>query len=189
MNDALHATGTAAAEKVLYGYLAEFDRVDELLLAAARVRDAGYTCWDAHTPFVIHGLDAAMGIKKTVLPYIVFFAGLTGTAAGILLQWFTNAFDYPFLISGKPLFSLPANIPVAFETTILFAAAGALLGMLALNRLPQLYHPLFHSGRFKRATDDRFFISIEAADPLFEATATRALLESVSVLPIEEVRS
>jgi hypothetical protein len=171
----------------LYGYLAEFDKVDELLVAATKVRDAGYTRWDAHTPFVIHGLDAAMGVKKTVLPYIVFLVGLTGTAAGILLQWWTNAIDYPFLISGKPLFSLPANIPVAFETTILFAAISALVGMLALNGLPRLSHPLFTNRSFKRATDDRFFISIEASDPLFDANATRELLESVSDQPVEEI--
>ena len=171
----------------LYGYLVGFDKVDELLTAAAKVRDAGYTRWDAHTPFVIHGLDAAMGIKKTVLPYIVFLAGLTGTAAGILLQWWTNAVDYPFLISGKPLFSLPANIPVAFETTILFAAISALVGMLALNGLPQLTHPLFANRSFKRVTDDRFFISIEARDPLFDTAKTRELLESVSDQPVEEI--
>ncbi len=177
----------AAEHAGLYGYLASFDLVDEFLAAAARVRDAGYTRWDAHSPFVIHGLDAAMGVKKTVLPYIVFLAGLTGAAAGILLQWWTNAFDYPFLISGKPLFSLPANIPVAFETTILFAAISALIGMLALNRLPQLYHPLFTNRSFKRVTDDRFFISIEAADPLFDPTKTRELLESISGRSIEEI--
>jgi len=171
----------------LYGYLVGFDKVDELLVAAATVRDAGYTRWDAHTPFVIHGLDAAMGVKKTVLPYIVFLAGLTGTAAGILLQWWTNAVDYPFLISGKPLFSLPANIPVAFETTILFAAISALVGMLALNGLPQLSHPLFSNRSFKRVTDDRFFISIEARDPLFDKAKTRELLESVSGQPVEEI--
>ena len=171
----------------LYGYLARFDLVDEFLAAAAKVRDAGYTRWDAHSPFVIHGLDAAMGVKKTVLPYIVFLAGLTGAAAGILLQWWTNAVDYPFLISGKPLFSLPANIPVAFETTILFAAISALIGMLALNRLPQLYHPLFTNRSFKRVTDDRFFISIEAEDPLFDATKTRELLELISGRSIEEI--
>jgi hypothetical protein len=171
----------------LYGYLAEFDKVDELLIGASKVRDAGYTRWDAHTPFVIHGLDAAMGIKKTVLPYIVFGAGLTGTAGGILLQWWTNAIDYPFLISGKPLFSLPANIPVAFETTILFAAISALVGMLALNGLPRLSHPLFANRAFKRATDDRFFISIEASDPLFDETKTRELLESISGQPVEEI--
>ncbi len=177
-----HTDGAA-----LYGYLVGFDKVDELLVAAATVRDAGYTRWDAHTPFVIHGLDAAMGVKKTVLPYIVFLAGLTGAAAGILLQWWTNAVDYPFLISGKPLFSLPANIPVAFETTILFAAISALVGMLALNGLPQLSHPLFSNRSFKRVTDDRFFISIEARDPLFDTAKTRELLESVSDQPVEEI--
>lgn len=171
----------------LYAYLVEFDKVDELLIGAKTVRDAGYTHWDAHTPFVIHGLDAAMGIKKTVLPYIVFGAGLTGTAAGILLQWWTNAIDYPYLISGKPLFSLPANIPVAFETTILFAAISALVGMLALNGLPRLSHPLFANRSFKRATDDRFFISIEASDPLFDVTTTRELLQSISDRSVEEI--
>jgi hypothetical protein len=178
---------TRSDRAALYGYLVAFDKVDELLVAAAAVRDAGYTRWDAHTPFVIHGLDVAMGVKKTVLPYIVFLAGLTGTVAGILLQWWTNAVDYPFLISGKPLFSLPANIPVAFETTILFAAIGALVGMLALNGLPQLSHPLFSNRSFKRVTDDRFFISIEAQDPLFEVAKTRELLESVSDQPVEEI--
>jgi len=180
-------TVDSAQETGLFGYLVEFDKVDELLAGAAKVRDAGYTQWDAHTPFVIHGLDAAMGVKKTILPYIVFVAGLTGTCAGILLQWWTNAVDYPFLISGKPLFSLPANIPVAFETTILFAAISALVGMLALNGLPQLYHPLFRNSAFKRATDDRFFISIEAGDPIFDSTGTRELLESISGQPVEEI--
>ncbi len=178
---------TNGEKTIVYGYLAQFDKVDELLTGAARVRDAGYTKWDAHTPFVIHGLDAAMGVKKTILPYIVFFGGLTGTTAGILLQWWTNAIDYPYLISGKPLFSLPANIPVAFETTILFAAISALVGMLALNGLPRLYHPLFRSRAFKRATDDHFFISVEAEDPLFDPVATRELLESISGRPVEEV--
>jgi len=173
--------------KKLFAYLVEFDSVDALLAAAAKVRDAGYTKWDAHTPFVIHGLDGAMGIKPTKLPFLVFAGGLTGTAVGIGLQWFTNAVDYPFLISGKPTFSLPANIPVAFETTILFAALSALVGMLAFNRLPRLYHPLHTSRRFKRATDDRFFISIEAEDPLFDGEGTRALLESLGGLQVEEV--
>jgi hypothetical protein len=185
--DSMSGAISSAQGAKLYCYLASFDKVDELLVGATKVRDAGYTRWDAHTPFVIHGLDAAMGVKKTVLPYIVFLGGLTGTTAGLLLQWFTNAFDYPFLISGKPLFSLPANIPVAFETTILFAAITSLVGMLALNGLPQLHHPLFRSRSFKRATDDHFFISIEAEDPLFDAAETRELLESISGQPVEEV--
>jgi hypothetical protein len=173
----------------LYGYLVEFDTEEGLVAAAERVRDAGYRRWDAHTPFAVHGLDGAMGIRATKLPLVVFAAGLTGTAAGILLQWYTNAFDYPFLISGKPFFSLPANIPVAFETTILFAALGALGGMLAFNGLPQLYHPLFSSARFRRATTDRFFISIEAADPSFDEEKTRELVDSLGAIHVEEVEA
>jgi hypothetical protein len=170
-----------------YGYLVSFNTVDDLLAGAEKVRDAGYTRWDSHTPFVVHGLDAAMGIRPTILPYIVFFGGLTGTVFGLLLQWFTNAYDYPFVISGKPIFSLPANIPVAFETTILFAAISALVGMLALNGLPQLFHPLHTSRGLKKATDDHFCISIQAADPVFDRNSTKELLESLGG-EVEEVR-
>ena len=171
----------------LYGLVASFDKIDEFLEAVAKVRDAGFSKWDTHTPFVVHGLDAAMGIKPTKLPFLVFGAGLTGCTAGIALQWFTNAVDYPFLISGKPIFSLPANIPVAFEMTILFAAISALVGMLAFNGLPQLSHPLHSSRLMKRATDDKFLISIEAADPKFELVKTHELLESLGPLAVEVV--
>jgi hypothetical protein len=173
----------------LYGYLAEFETVDTFLEAVEKVRDAGYTKWDAHTPFVIHGLDSAMGIKPTKLPWLVVVAGATGAAVGIGLQWFTNAFDYPFMISGKPMFSLPANIPVAFELTILFAAIAALIGMLAMNGLPQLYHPLFTNRRFRRVTDDRFFISVEAADPDFDEQGTRSFLEGLAPVAVEAVEA
>jgi hypothetical protein len=172
-----------------YGLVASFDKVDEFIAAVVEVRKAGFTKWDTHTPFVVHGLDAAMGIKPTKLPFLVFGAGLTGCAAGIGLQWFTNAYDYPFLISGKPLFSLPANIPVAFEMTILFAAISALVGMLAFNGLPQLSHPLHSSRLLKRATDDLFLISIEAADGRFEPVTTRQLLESLGALQVETVEA
>ncbi len=173
-----------------YGYLVEFDNVDDLIAGAETVRDAGYTRWDAHTPFVVHGLDRAMGIKPTKLPFLVLIGGAVGLVGGVGLQWWTNAVNYPFLISGKPLFSLPANIPVAFETTILVAAIMALVGMLGLNRLPQLYHPLFNSRRFRKATDDRFFISIEEVDPIFDGEETRELLESLDgMLTLEEVQS
>lgn len=173
----------------LWGLLAEFETTTALVDAAEKVRDAGYTRWDAHTPFVVHGLDEAMGIRPSKLPWVVAGAGATGTLAGIALQWWTNAVDYPFLISGKPLFGLPANIPIAFETTILFAAISALVGMLAFNGLPRLFHPLFRSQRFGRVTDDRFFISIEAADPRFDAEATRRLLESAGAVAVEEVEA
>ncbi|MEE4273987.1 MAG: DUF3341 domain-containing protein [Thermoanaerobaculales bacterium] len=177
------------AESALFGLVADFDKIDEFLDAVRKVREAGFTEWDTHTPFVIHGLDAAMGIKPTKLPFLVFGAGLTGCAAGIGLQWFTNAFDYPFLISGKPLFSLPANIPVAFEMTILFSAIAALVGMLAFNGLPRLSHPLHGSRLMKRATDDRFLISIEASDPNFDHIETRELLQSLGPLNVEAVEA
>ncbi len=177
----------AAGQPTLYALVAEFEKIDEFLEAVRRVRDSGFTKWDTHTPFVVHGLDAAMGIKPTMLPFLVFGGGLTGCAVGIGLQWFTNVFDYPYLISGKPIFSLPANIPVAFELTILLSAITALVGMLALNGLPQLHHPLHSSRLMKRATDDRFLISVEAADPKFDADASRELLESLGALSIEEV--
>ena len=135
-----------------WGLLAEFESVEKLLAAAEAIRKAGYTRFDAHSPIPVHGLDEAMGIRPTRLPLVVLLGGAAGCAGGLLLQWWTNAVDYPYMISGKPLFSLPANIPVAFETTILFAALTALVAMLALNGLPRLYHPLFTNRAFKRAT-------------------------------------
>lgn len=163
----------------IYGLLAEFDNPDDLVAAAEQVRKAGYTRWDVHTPFPVHGLDEAMGIRATRLPWIVLAAGLSGTALAVLLQWWTNAVDYRFIISGKPYFSLPANIPVTFELTVLFAAVTAFAGMLALNGLPQLYHPLFANDRFRRATSDRFFVVIEADDPQFDPKRTHDLLVSL----------
>jgi len=179
--------GGSGEEARLYGLLAELPNVDLLLAAAEEIRDAGYSRWDAHTPFPVHGLDGAMGIRSTKLPWLVFAGGLAGAVGGLILQWWTNAVDYPFVISGKPLFSVPANIPIAFETTILLAAFAALLGMLILNRLPQLYHPLFTSRRFRRVSDDKLFICIEAEDPRFDAVQTRQLLESVGAVHVEEV--
>ncbi len=165
--------------KKLWGYLVEFEDAAELVSAAERVRDAGYKNWDAHTPFPVHGLNDAMGLRPTRLPFLVFGAGATGCLVGLALQFFTNAVDYKYIISGKPFFSLPANIPVTFELTILFSATAAFAGMLVLNNLPQWYHGLFHSRRFARVTADRFFISIESRDPLFEEQRTKALMESL----------
>ncbi len=170
------------------GLLVEFDQVEPLLRAAERVRDAGFQRWDVHTPFPVHGCDEAMGIEPTRLPFLVLAAGVVGAIGALALQWWTNAVDYPFLISGKPLFSLPANIPVVFEATVLLSALAAFLGMLGLNGLPKLYHPLFANARFRRASDDRFFIFIEAEDPKFEASATRQFLQGLGGMAIEEVR-
>lgn len=169
----------------LLGYLVEFDDVHALLHACETVRDAGYTHWDAHTPFPVHGLNDAMGLKPTRLPYFVFACGLFGLGLGIGLQWFMNAYDYPFLISGKPIWSVPANVPVMFELTVLFSAFGAFFGMWIFNRLPRYHHKVFYSSRISRATDDRFFISLEASDPLFEPQATQALADSLGGLAVE----
>lgn len=160
------------------GVLAEFETPADLVRAADRVREAGYRRWDAHTPFPIHGLDRAMGIRDTALGWIVLGGGVFGCLLGLWMQWWMNAVDYPFVISGKPLWSLPANIPIIFELTILFSALSAFFGMLILNGLPRHHHWTFSEDRFGRVTSDRYFISIEASDSNFDIDKSRALLES-----------
>jgi len=191
-------THTEAPEgQKTYGVLAEFDDVTTLLKASAKVRDAGFKMWEAYSPFPVHGLDKAMGHQYTRLPWIVLLCGLTGMASGIFLTWYTNATSFEFMpyalrgylfhISGKPYWSMPAFIPPIFELTILFSAFGAFFGMLAMNRLPRFYHPVFKSERFRRATQDKFFIGIEAADPRYDADNTRQLLEDAGATSIEEL--
>jgi mono/diheme cytochrome c family protein len=170
-----------------YGLIAQYDDVTSLIGACEQVRDAGYTKWDAHSPFPVHGIDAAVGIRPTRLPLLIFGAGITGTSVAVLMQWWMNAFDYPFLISGKPLWSLPANIPVAFELTVLFAALTAIFATLARNLLPRHHHPLLNNERFARVTDDKFFIAIEAKDGRYEPARTRALLEGTGAVAVESV--
>ena len=172
---------------MLVGLLAEFDSVEAVMSAAAAVREAGYQRWDVHSPFPIHGIDEVMGIRPTRLPWLVLGAGAFGLALGLGMQWFANAYDYPVFISGKPLFSLPANIPVAFETTVLCAALMAVFGMLGLNRLPTLYNPLFKSDRFRRVTNDRFFVLIDASDELFAEGPTRQLLDTAGAIAVERI--
>jgi hypothetical protein len=171
-----------------YGLLAQFETAAELTRACERVRDAGFSRWDAHSPFPVHGLDRAMGLKRSRLPFIVLFMGLLGGGSALLLQWWIHAVDYPLVISGKPLFSWPAFVPVMFEVMVLFAALGAVLGMLHLNRLPQHYHSLFRSKRFERVTDDAFFISIEAVDAKYDAEKTTAFLADLGATHVEQVR-
>jgi len=177
----------AADNAPIHGILAEFDAVDPLMRACTTVRDAGYTVWDAHTPFPVHGLDGAMGVKPTKLPWLILLSGLTGLSSGLLMQWWMNSIDYPFMISGKPYFSLPAFIPVCFELTVLFSAFMAFFGTLGLNGLPAWFNPLFLNERFKRATNDRFFVYIEAKDPIFDAGRAGRLLESTQPLHMETV--
>ena len=172
----------------LHGLLAEYETPWALVDASKKVRDAGFTRWDTYTPFPVHGIDGAMGIKMTRLPWIVLCAGLTGLCGAILLQWWTNAHDYPWITSGKPFWSIPANVPIMFEGTVLFSAITTLVGMLMLNGLPAPSHPLDLKARFLRATNDRFFLLIQASDPKFDEKQTRRLLESTAPDLVDEVR-
>lgn len=171
----------------LYGLLAEFETPHKLVDAVEKVRDQGFKKWDVHTPFPIHGMDGAMGIRGSRLPFIVLIGGITGLVLATLMQWWTNAVDYPFLISGKPLFGLPAAFPVMFELTILLSAFATFFGMWGLNKLPKWHNPLFNNDRFRRATQDRFFIAIEADDPKFDLEKTREMLVSLGSTAVEEV--
>ena len=172
-----------------YGILAEFAAPADVYKACERVRHAGFTRWDAHSPFPVHGLDKAMGLRRSQLPWIVLVMALAGGTLGFCLQWWVHASAYPLVISGKPFFTWPAFIPVTFELAVLFGALGAVLGMLGLNRLPMHHHPLFQSKVFERASDDAFFISVESWDPRFDPSDTRKLMESLGARSVELLES
>jgi hypothetical protein len=172
-----------------YGALARFAGPRELLHACERIRDRGFTRWDAHSPFPVHGLDRAMGLRQSRLPWIVLVLGLGGAALAMLLQWWVHTQAYALVISGKPYFSWPAFVPVTFEVGVLFGALGAVFGMFALNRLPMHHHPLFAQATFERATDDGFFVSIESWDPKFDSQATPDLLRQLGALDVELIAS
>jgi len=165
-----------AAAPAVYGVMAEFETPGDLLHAVEQVREEGYTSLDAFTPFPVHGLDVAMGLPGSKVPWIVLLGAIFGGVGGLALQWWTSAVNYPIRIGGKPFLSLPAFVPVTFELAVLFSAFAAVFGMLALNRLPQPYHPVFKHPEFKRATNDRFFLAIEARDPRFDAGEVRGVL-------------
>ena len=197
--DVRRGTSVPAESGKLYGLMAEFTTPADIVHAAEKVRDAGYKWWDCHTPFPVHGLDKAMGVRPTILPVAVFFCGMTGTLLALALQIFTNSTNidlsaiflagYQFPISGKPPISLPAFIPVTFELTVLLASLGTVGLLLVFNGLPRLYHPLFKSLRFARSTDDRFFVVIEARDPKFSRARTEELLKSLHPVSIEVLES
>lgn len=171
----------------LYGVLAEYDTPGELIDAARKVRDAGYTDFDCFSPFPVHGIDEAMGIKRTILPLIVFGGGCAGLLGGILLQWWMNAYNWPWNIAGKPTWSIPANVPIAFEATILLSVFATFFGMWILNKLPQVWHPFFRADRFGRVTDDTFLLGIEARDRRFDREATVKLLKDAGAIEVEHV--
>jgi hypothetical protein len=172
-----------------FGALAEFAGPEALYRACAAVRDAGYTRWDAHAPYPVHGLERAMGLPASRLPWIVLATALGGAVAGISLQGWVSTVGAPLVVSGKPLFSWPAFVPITFELAVLGGALGAVFGLLALAKLPTLYHPLFGSDAFERAADDGFFISIESWDPKYDATATVELLRRLGATRVELLAS
>lgn len=170
-----------------YALLAEFTNSASVLHAAEKVRDAGYRRWDVFTPFPIHGMDQAMGLRNSRVGWFAFCGGVLGYTTGMLMIWFMNALDYPIMIGGKPMFSPFSAFPPSYELTILFGAFGSLGGMLFLNRLPRLHNPLLKNKRFSLVTHDRFFIAIECADPRYSETETRKLLEHAGSRHIEMV--
>jgi mono/diheme cytochrome c family protein len=188
MSDEHKQSAVKPSEAPLHGLLAEYDTPPQLLHAAKKIREAGFTKWDTYSPFAVHGIDDAMGIKMTILPWFTLCAGLTGLATAITLQWWTNAFDYPWIISGKPFWSIPANVPIMFELTVLLSAITTLVGMLLLNNLPLPSHPLDQVRRFARVTDDKFFLMILASDPKFDEVETNALLFTTHPVAVEAVK-
>lgn len=170
-----------------FGTIAEFDSPEKLMRAANASLDAGYSSMDAFTPFPVHGMPEAIGFKETRVRWIIFLGGLCGVAGGFGLEWWVATQAYPLNIGGKPLFSWPAFIPPAFETTILFAAFGAVFGMILLNKLPQPHHPVFDAPNFERASQDRFFLLVEAVDPMYNPNELRKLFEGVDALAVTEI--
>jgi hypothetical protein len=168
-----------------YGLLAEFDSPASILSAAEKVRDAGYSRWDVFTPFPIHGMDKVMGLKNSLVGWVSLFMGGGAFLSVVGLIWFCNTFDYPLIVGGKPMFSVPMTFVPSYIMMILGAAVGALVGMLAFNELPRLHHPLFTGKRFALVSRDKFMLLVGATDPKFSETETRRLLESIGGAHIE----
>jgi hypothetical protein len=187
-----------AEEPKLWGLMAEYEDPESLKAAAEKIRDAGFQRWDCCTPYPVHGLDKAMGVRPTILPWLVLGAGLTGFTIAVLLQWYCNSpltaspqsglfSGYPLVFSGKPYWGIPANVPIMFELTVLLSAATAFFGVWGLSGLPRPYFPPYNNARFRRVTDDRFFILIEARDSRFVLAQTRQFLLTTEPAAVEEV--
>ena len=174
------------AEQV-YGLMAEFDDPATLVLATRRAYEAGYRSMDAYSPFPIEELTEALGIHGTAVPVLVLLGGIVGALSGFGLQYWVSSIAYPLNVGGRPFNSWPSFIPVTFEMTVLLAALTAVFGMIALNRLPMPYHPVFNVPRFALATRDRFFLCIESTDPMFDAHATRQFLQRFAPREVSEV--
>ena len=171
----------------IYGLMAEFDDVNSAITAAQSAYSAGYRKMDAYAPFPVEELSEEIGFHRNGVALICLIGGLLGCTGAFVLQWWINNVSYPINIGGRPLNSWPSFIIVTFEMTILFAGISGVVGMLALNGLPMPYHPVFNVPRFKEATNDKFFLCIEAADPKFDRAETERFLASLNAQNISEV--
>ncbi len=174
-------------QTAIYGLMAEFDDPEALVQAAQRTYVEGYRKLDAFSPFPVHGLSHAIGVRRTAVPLLVLIGGLVGAGAGFLLQYWTAAVAYPINVGGRPYNSWPAFIPVTFEMLVLIAAFFAVFGMLALNGLPMPYHPVFNVPSFQLATRDRFFLLVMATDPKFDRVQTGRFLQTLGARDVAEV--
>jgi len=172
----------------VYGLVAEYETSDALVRATNKVYDAGYREIDAYAPFPVHGLPEALGFEDPRLQWMIFGGGLTGATVGFMFQWWVSASAYAHNVGGRPLLSWPAFIPVTFECTILFSALTAVFGMLALNKLPEPYHPIFDTPNFEQASQGSYFLAVEAVDPKFIEEDVRALLEDSGAINVSVVK-
>lgn len=173
--------------KTLYGLGAEFSSAATLLEAAKKIYAHGFKKWDVYSPFPIHGMDHAMGFKRSRVSLFSLIGGFTGLTTAFVLIYYTSALNYPLIVQGKPYFALEPSLPIFFELTILLTAFGTILGLLLLTLLPRLHHPVFNWDRFQRATDDGFFLVLEVTDPKFDPTTSRQLLQGMGGTHITEI--
>jgi hypothetical protein len=171
----------------IYGLMAEFDNPSDAVAAARRVYEEGYRRVDAFSPYPVEELSEAIGVHKSHMSLIVLIGGLVGCALGFLMQVYIEVFDFPINVGGKPYYSWPAFIPITFECTVLGAALFAVFGMLALNGLPEPYHPVFNAPNFALASRDRFFVLIEATDPKFDRERTAEFLRGLGPREVTDV--
>lgn len=170
-----------------FGIAAEFESPDDLLVAVRRAREAGYSRMDAYTPFPVHGLSDELRFRDERVPIFMFLGAVAGALTGFFLQTYTNAWDYPFNVGGRPLIAYAAWVPVTFECTILFSALTGVFSMIIMNGLPRPYDPMFNIPNFARASQDRFFLCIESKDPNFAVDDTTKFMENLGALSVEAV--
>jgi Protein of unknown function (DUF3341) len=182
-----HDAHGAPAEPLVYGLLAEFETADEMSAAARKATAAGFTRFDCYSPYPVGDAADAMNFPKSEMGAVMFLGGLTGACTGFFMQYYLNAYGYSLNVGGRPYLSWPSFIPITFEMMVLTTALTGLFGLIALCGLPRYHHPLFNSKTFDRATRDRFFICIEAVDPLYNTAATRTFLNDLHPLSVEEV--